>query len=316
MPINKLAQIIHRSMSKHQSDMLVQASARLSERYQKASYNNNLNLLEKYAYVLARMPATFAALSNVINILNTNLKLEPTSLLDIGAGPATASWAALSCFQSLSKLIIIEHDPEWLSLAQKLAHENSRFKNATWLKHDLVQPLKNLDQADLVIAAYAFQELDLQRQISLVQELFAKTKQALIIIEPGTPRGFSYIKNLREVLIKHGAHIIAPCTHQQSCPVSNNDWCHFSARLSRHEFHRRAKSATLGYEDEKFSYLIASPLNASTQHRSRIVRAPIKRAGHIILDTCEESKLTRKIFTRSDKERYREIKKLSWGDSL
>src|SRR5882724_9914443 len=57
------------------------------------------------AYALARMPATFAAMAAGLNALcEVRPDFAPTSLLDIGAGPGTATWAATEAFSSLKGL--------------------------------------------------------------------------------------------------------------------------------------------------------------------------------------------------------------------
>src|SRR5262245_21857142 len=47
------------------------------------------------AYALARMPATYAAVTASINaLIEIRPGLAPKTLLDVGAGPGTATWAA------------------------------------------------------------------------------------------------------------------------------------------------------------------------------------------------------------------------------
>ena len=47
------------------------------------------------AYALARMPATYAAVTASLNALREiRPEFAPASLLDVGAGPGTATWAA------------------------------------------------------------------------------------------------------------------------------------------------------------------------------------------------------------------------------
>src|SRR4029077_17498813 len=54
------------------------------------------------AYALARMPATYAAVTASLNALSEiRTDFAPTTLLDIGAGPGTASWAAAAAFSTL-----------------------------------------------------------------------------------------------------------------------------------------------------------------------------------------------------------------------
>lgn len=54
------------------------------------------------AYALARMPATYAAVSACLNALSeARPDFAPQTLLDVGAGPGTASWATSEAFASL-----------------------------------------------------------------------------------------------------------------------------------------------------------------------------------------------------------------------
>jgi len=309
-----IAQIIKDSMSSSEQALLAQASISLSNRYREGDYKQRPpTLIERYAYLLARFPATLEAVSSVLSILKEQLpNFAPRSVIDVGAGPATASWAALELFD-FNNLLLIEKDAAWIALGKKLASHNSRLNQASWLEHDLNNIL-DIKAADLIIASYSFQELASSRQESLALELYRKTLQALVFIEPGTPRGFANIRALREILIKEGAHIIGPCSHESPCPLVATNWCHFSVRLSRHELHRRVKNASMGYEDEKYSYLIVSPHPAHKPY-ARVLRPPQKRTGHVILDLCSESEQKQEIITRSQKNLYREAKKLRWGDS-
>ena len=299
-------------MSHSEQAMLAQAFSSLSNRYHAGEYNQKPpTLTERYAYMLARFPATLAAVSAVLNTLIKRMpKLYPRSFVDIGAGPGTASYAALELFD-LENLLLVERDPEWIALGKKLATNKPSLNQASWMEHDLNNIL-NIAPSDIIMASYSFQELSPQRQASLALELYHKTLKALVIIEPGTPRGFNNIRNLREVLLKEGAHIIAPCTHEAPCPLLGTNWCHFSARLKRHELHRRIKSASMGYEDEKYSYLIVSPQSVPKLY-ARVLRPPQKRSGHIILDLCSEAQQKSEIIARSQKNLYREAKKLDWG---
>src|SRR5437764_14943086 len=61
------------------------------------------------AYALARMPATYAAIAASLNALcEIRPDFAPESLLDLGAGPGTAAWAAAEAFASLRTFMLIE----------------------------------------------------------------------------------------------------------------------------------------------------------------------------------------------------------------
>ena len=91
------------------------------------------------------------------------------------------------------------------------------------------------------------------------------------------------------------------------------DWCHFSQRLERSSEHRQLKGGGLGYEDEKFSYVVATR-NDVTPAKERIVRHPRKHSGHVQLLLCTPRGLEERTITKSQKENYRKARKAEWGD--
>ncbi|WP_165380395.1 small ribosomal subunit Rsm22 family protein [Candidatus Finniella inopinata] len=96
--------------------------------------------------------------------------------------------------------------------------------------------------------------------------------------------------------------------------TETKDWCHFSVRLQRSGLHQSAKKGTLGYEDEKFSYLLVAKSGLVTPVvESRIIRKPIKRQGHIVIDVCTGGQLKREIIGKADPS-YKKVAKLEWGD--
>ena len=61
------------------------------------------------AYALARMPATYAAVTASLNALREiRPDFAPASLLDVGAGPGTATWAAAEAFSSLTDFTLLD----------------------------------------------------------------------------------------------------------------------------------------------------------------------------------------------------------------
>jgi ribosomal protein RSM22 (predicted rRNA methylase) len=73
------------------------------------------------AYALARMPATYAAVSACLNALSeARPDFAPRTLLDVGAGPGTASWAASEAFPSLTSLTLLDTNPALRALALDL----------------------------------------------------------------------------------------------------------------------------------------------------------------------------------------------------
>jgi ribosomal protein RSM22 (predicted rRNA methylase) len=136
----------------------------------------------------------------------------------------------------------------------------------------------------------------------------------LVIVEPGTPRGFEAVAASRARLIAGGAQVVAPCPHHDACPLAEaGDWCHFAERVERTAEHRRLKGGARGHEDEKFSYVAAGRAPGEWP-RARIVRHPLFRPGHVRLTLCTAEGLKSESIGKSQKERYRAARHAAWGD--
>lgn len=287
--------------------VLLKASEALSRAYREARGSRTIfeNAASRIAYLAVRCPATFGAVSAVLR----ELPIAPATWLDLGAGPGAASWAAAAEFQSLRSFTLIEKNPEAIAIGKQLAESHPLLQQAKWLSASL--PL-DLPPADAAILSYSLGEFE--RPMQLIDCWWKALIPFLVIVEPGTPRGFSVIKKARDQIISLGGFLIAPCTHALRCPLKENDWCHFSVRIARSRLHRYLKGGTLGYEDEKYSYLIASknPLQLSG---SRILRPPQKNSGHVRLALCTSSGNVAEITIGRSQEFYRKARNASWGDA-
>lgn len=269
---------------------------------------------DRCAYLAARMPATYAVNEAVLEEIKRLMpQVSIHSLLDLGAGPGTAMWAASSVYPSLQQMTLIEKDEALISFGKRLAAKSEReaLKKAEWVSQDLSQ-IETLGMHDLVILSYSIGELSEAARFALLHASWQAAKQCLIIIEPGTPVGFERIRQLRSELIGIGAHLVAPCPHHLACPMAGGDWCHFAKRIERSSIHRRIKGGTLGYEDEKYSYIIASKQSCELP-KSRILRDPMKRSGHVCLTLCTPKGLIQQTVSKRHLEAYKQAKKGEWG---
>lgn len=277
---------------------LRKAREALSRNYKEGGVSPFSDEARRLVYLGARMPATFAAVVKVLQ--NITLKGH---LLDLGAGPGTATMAAMALFPDLEKITLVEQNREAIALGQSLFP----LDHAAWLNQSLSQPLP---KADAAILSYVIGELSSPEK---VVENCWNAVDLLIIIEPGTPKAFQLMKKVRELLLKKEGQIVAPCPHALACP---NDWCHFSARVERSRIHRLLKDGSLGHEDEKFCYLIVSK-QRSTPCSNRIIRHPMKQTGHVRLSLCtKDGTLIEKTISRKDKATYRASRDAEWGDAL
>jgi len=297
------------------------AAEKLSSRYRSGQALANGTFLHSRADVLAyaayRLPATFAAIYAALNEARKRRPdWRPHSLLDAGSGPGSALWAASELWPELEQVTLLERDEGMITCGKQIAtHARSRIvREAIWQKVDLLGQWES-EPKDLVITAYVLNELPASQRENLINKLWSVTADTLVIIEPGTPTGYSHIIQARQQLIAAGANIIAPCPHNLPCPMAGNDWCHFAQRIARTRLQRQVKQATLSYEDEKFSYIAASR-TIGLPIQGRVVRHPQIRPGHIHLQLCTPAGLKSTIVTRKDKEAFREARDIAWGDAL
>ena len=261
---------------------------------------------EVAAYLAYRAPATFAAAAAVFRQVEAQRPdWKPRSLLDVGAGPGVAAWAAVETWPSLTELTLIDVEPEMIEAGRALLPQGR------WLRGDLSIAAGH---ADLAVASYVLGELD--DVVGAATRLWKQAADIVAFIEPGTPAGYRRVLAARAAVIESGGTTVAPCPHDLPCPLPADDWCHFAVRLPRSKLHRRAKGVELGYEDEKFSYAVLSR-EPVTPASARIIRQPQLRSGHVRLVTSERDGVVRsRTVAKSEGAVYKAARKAAWGDPL
>ncbi|MBB5871842.1 ribosomal protein RSM22 (predicted rRNA methylase) [Allocatelliglobosispora scoriae] len=262
------------------------------------------------AYAAYRMPATFASVRAALRQAAQLMPdFRPGTQLDVGGGTGAAAWAAREVFPGLTDILVVDQVADALAFGEKL------LPRARWQQLRLGAGAE-LPSADLVTLAYVLNELSPDDQAALTRELAGKA-QLLAIIEPGTPAGYTRILAARELLIEAGLHIVAPCPHEGACPLpAGRDWCHFGARLNRSALHRSVKEgAELSYEDEKYAYVIATPLPAD-RAVGRVLRQPAYAKGMVTLRLCDADGTAHpEIVSKRHGELYKRARDVTWGDA-
>ena len=268
------------------------------------------------AYALARMPATYAAVTASLNALREIIpQFAPTSLLDVGAGPGTASWAAAEAFSSLRDFTLLDANSALRALALDLGRDSSRLGQMTYQRGEARAALTASEPADLVVASYVIAELSDKERSALAELMWAKTRDTLVIVEPGTPAGYARIIALRAELIALGAHVAAPCPHDGACPLTAPDWCHFTQRLPRLRAHMQIKGAELPFEDEKFSYVVLTRTPAAS-HPARVLAQPVVSKVAVTAKLCTPEGLALTKVPSRTKADYARARRWRWGDAV
>ncbi|WP_399091770.1 small ribosomal subunit Rsm22 family protein [Streptomyces sp. BBFR2] len=267
------------------------------------------------AYAAYRMPATFEAVRSALAAFAARApRFAPRTHLDIGGGTGAATWAAAATWDGHRSTVVDWAQPA-LDLGRELA--DGTLSGTEWRRGIIGDGLTVPEGTDLVTVSYVLGELRPEARRAVVDA--AATATAVVLIEPGTPDGYLRIREARDRLTAAGLRITAPCPHGATCPiVPGEDWCHFSARVSRSSLHRQVKGGSLAYEDEKFAYVAAlrPPAAPDGPAAPRIVRKPQLRKGQVLLDLCTaEEGLRRTTVTKRHGDRYRAARDAAWGDT-
>jgi ribosomal protein RSM22 (predicted rRNA methylase) len=150
-------------------------------------------------------------------------------------------------------------------------------------------------------------------------------------------------------IVSTKATVVAPCLHSHACPLESNKsksrTCRFVQRLNRPPYLRIAKPSGNGFEDQHFSYTILEKTVSGNKTGDqvhirtaegnspqieqafspketdggwgRLVRAPLHRNKHILLDVCtSDAKLERRVVSKGnvEKEMYATARNARWGD--
>lgn len=298
---------------------LQQAAQLLSQRYRAETRDGRLHLSDEMAakaYLATRLPATYAAVrASMERLAEVRPDFLPQKLLDIGAGPGTALWAARDCWQSLAQAVMVETSPAIRAVGDALARHAAPVA-ASYVPADIADRFPDLPPADLVTLAYVLDELAPDEMGPLIDRLWRLTGNILLIVEPGTPAGWRRILQARTRLVAAGAHLVAPCPHQRDCPLAAPDWCHFSRRVARSRLHRLAKGGEVPWEDEKFIFLAATK-TPGARPAVRVLAPPQASSGMVRLKLCEAGGTAgERLLTRRDGAAFKAARKLDWGDAM
>ena len=286
---------------------LKNVASSIMEQYQNNS-NKGVDLINSSiaskVYAVYRLPATYSAFGEALKHTLELYKENIDSVIDVGAGSGSASIAVSHLLPNIKNYILLERNKYMMEIGKTL-------HNFDYINYDLSKD--NLDiKADLVISNYVLNELDINSRINAINKMWNMTNKMMLIVEPGTPEGFSLIREIRDYLISIGAYVIAPCTHMGVCL---NTWCHFSTRVSRSKLHKDLKGGDAPYEDEKYCY-IAFSKSMITPCENRILRHPQINPGFVELEVCSKDGFKKIKYSKKDKELFKKARKSDAGDQI
>ena len=315
IPVNLVA-AIEEMASQADLKKLIKAAEDLSRRYRSQEKEQDTfiqNSYEQLAYICMRMPATYSAIYFVFKeLLETFSISDIKSVLDLGSGTGAGSWAAEKLFDHLKSYTFVEKDDALCKAALHLIKKHDHEVNLKHLNKDYSHDLRTQEH-DLVLFSYTLSENPRKLQQIALDNAFELSGRFLVIIEPGTVLGYKHLMETRSYLLEKGMFLLAPCPHSKACPIQGENWCHFYKRLPRMTLQKRLKNGSLGYKDEKFSYLVFSKKDYRKSY-DRLIEFPKKSPHQIELTLCtKEGEIKRTQISKRDKVVFKKAKKLDWG---
>lgn len=311
----ELKENINKLLEKNQINKILEDAQNVSDRYRKNEGIGKRLLTkesEAVSYAISRMPATYAAVSSVLEQILDNYHESLTSIIDVGAGTGAAVWAINDRTES-NDIKCLEREESMISIGKKLM-KNTDLNDVKWDKFDILKDdIK--ENGDVVISSYMINELPKEEREKAVKKMWNATNKLLVIIEPGTPAGFANILEVRNNILNLGGNIVAPCCCIGKCPIAKDDWCAFYTRIARSSIHRQTKNGTLGYEDEKFSYIAFSKVPVDNKGE-RILRHPQINSGYVKVKVCTSNGIEEKTYSKKDKEIYKKVRKMNAGQKI
>ena len=162
------------------------------------------------------------------------------SVLDYGAGLGSGLWAAIHCFgqERIIRTAAVEPNVNMRKLGKFLTQDLDEKGNILWTDSLAMIPGTGGERGkfDVVILGYVLQEVSNPRgREMIIEALWQRVKDGgiMILVEPGSPKGFRYVHDFRNWIIakeRSEACIVAPCPHHSVCPMARHPdlWCNFS----------------------------------------------------------------------------------------
>lgn len=199
-----------------------------------------------------------------------------SKLVDFGCGPGSFGLAAKYHFHNPDfTLLNIDQSMEALDFAKSFL-DFVALSNTSFIQNSKIP--ESCSSEELLVMSY-----------TLCEGLDTSTIESydhLLIIEPGQRQQSRDLIELRGRLISKGYEVLAPCTHQYQCPMSQRkgDWCHDQAEkpIKINGLRDLFPNPFL-----PFSYIfISKTLKADNKGLFRLIGNPIKEKGKHRIAAC------------------------------
>ena len=257
------------------------------------------------AYSLYFAPQTHARLAAILAELppfpETARSLR---VLELGAGTGAAAWALLDQLgRRPVALTAWDHSRAALRCLHDLFTElrHARWPDATLRTQcaPLAEFAPDADKHDVVLLHYVLNELPLDGRRALLGRAARSLAPGgrLIVCEPLVRAEGDFMRDLRTAaLLDFGLHVLAPCPHEQACPLGEP--CHDvrtwilpqSLQILNSALHRDLRHLA-------YSFLVLSPTPpaGTAPLRARVVGSPTHAKGQTLCPACCSDGLVRRL---------------------
>ncbi|MGO9828899.1 MAG: small ribosomal subunit Rsm22 family protein [Myxococcaceae bacterium] len=215
------------------------------------------------AYLLFYWPVSYAQGRQVLGELSS----RPRTVLDLGSGPGPLAFAALDA--GAAEVTCADRSRPALALARELAAEaGEALATREWDPHRATE--LPVGRPDAILMGHLLNELfgtgeaALTGRAALVERALAALRPggSVLLVEPALRDTSRELLQLRDVLVRRGFAVRAPCLFRGDCPAlaKPSDWCH-AERAWRMPplLDSLARAAGLHKEALKMSYLVLAP---------------------------------------------------------
>lgn len=231
------------------------------------------------------------------------LRWKPQSdkIIDWGCGTGIAS-RYVTKWSGIDEIGLIDQSP----LAMKFAQQKLLLQKKVATSWPIEKPFS---EKTLLLISHVLSELQENEIASLIEK--AATAHEIIWVEPGSHELSKKLGGIREILLKQGFHLLAPCTHEGACQMlqeqHNRDWCHFFAKPPLEIFqsafwHEASHQLGIDLRSLPYSYLVFSRESQISfpQNNERLIGYPREFKGYGKLFCCSSSHLCERILQKRD----------------
>lgn len=314
-------------------------------------YNDYISSL----YMATRLAPNFAVIKTVMQEIKlSDPSFEPKSVMDFGSGMGTTIWAVNEVWPKIvDEFQNIELSKSQQDLCEYLLRSGDEFATIdSNVFHRSYLPVSTRIRYNLVVAAFSLLELpNATMRAQIIENLWHKTSDLLVIIERGNVGGFSLINEARNLILDLSghtgtkkihldgraapladqripeAHVMAPCPHEFPCPKTghtskcNHNICRFPVKFEPIDIGQRKGP----YATELFSYVVirkkphpSYDLHNRSVRWPRIIDHKLKSSGMITHTLCcPNGHLAQTLISkRYGKTTYDLAKTCDWGDLM